>query len=159
MSSLYSLTQEQKHILDSMDSFTDMETGEISEEYFKKLEEVENSIYDKADNIGAVYRSINTDILAIEQEINRLLMLKTQKDKKIANLEKYLKSIMEMKGVNKLEGKFTEFSIKETKRTIIDDDSLIPEEYKVREIIPEQEVVKIPKDGLKKAIEGGATIP
>jgi hypothetical protein len=80
-----------------MDSFTDMETGEISEQYFKKLEEVENSIYDKADNIGAVYRSINTDILAIEQEINRLLMLKTQKDKKIANLEKYLKSIMEMK--------------------------------------------------------------
>jgi hypothetical protein len=80
-----------------MDSFTDMETGEISEEYFKKLEEVENSIYDKADNIGAVYRSINTDILAIEQEINRLLMLKTLKDKKIANLEKYLKSIMEMK--------------------------------------------------------------
>jgi hypothetical protein len=30
---------------------------------------------------------------------------------------------------------------------------MIPDEFKVKEIIPEQEVVKIPKDGLKKAIE------
>lgn len=157
--SLFSLSQDQQNILNALDQYTDQDTGEISSEYFSLLEETENQIVEKADNIGTLYAMLNSDISAIDNEIDRLKKLKESKEKRIDSLDKYILFVKEKFGLDRIDGRTHAFTFRKSVSTIIEDESKIPEQFQKIEIIPEQQVVKYPKADLKKAIESGEYVP
>lgn len=154
--SLFTLNQEQEQLLNNLEQFTNTETGEISDEYFSLMEETENKITEKADNIGTLHSFLSSDVSAIKQEIDRLSKLKSTKEKRIESIENYAKYVMQKFGLERLDGKLHAFSFRKSEQTILDNEELIPEQFKKEKTVV---TVSIDKNEIKKAIKAGEVVP
>jgi len=160
---IYSLPQDIEELLSqSMECF-DLDTGEMIEEekynqIIKQIEDLQNRKEDMIDWI----------LQKRQNSLARKTMLATE----IERLEDQIKK--ELKTIDKMDALFTHFiptlakttvfgmfqaSYTKGTSTIIDDESLIPEQYKLIEIIPASESIKFPKKEMKEAIESGEFIP
>lgn len=92
--SLYSISADVQALMDSLEDYTD-ENGEINPRWFEMIEETENKLTEKADNIIKFVRNLESDNLAIANEIERLREVAKRNDKKADGLKAYVLNVME----------------------------------------------------------------
>lgn len=130
-------------------------TDEELEAVQKELEEKQNKIDDLKSWILKKRQNAIWDIQAIDLEIERLNKLKATQEKQINQSENFLKHLFW-----KIDKPFIFDNFKiwysKSSSTVIEDENLIPEKFKVREV---KEIIKIPKADIKKAIDNWEIVP
>lgn len=148
MSSLYELVMDFKELSEIDFDAVDQEKIEEIKEIIKA--EIEN----KGTNIIALIRNIESDVKAINDEINRLAMLKIAKNNKIDNLKKYTKMCLSELGMKKVETTLGNITIRNNAPSlVIEDERLVNEKFKV-----ETTTVKVDKKAIKEAIANGENV-
>ena len=94
------------------------------------LELVKMDFRDKAINVAAFFQNIEAEVEAMKAAEKRIAVRRKAKENLVASLREYLKMNMEMAEIKKIE--HPEFSIslrKSAGSVVIDDESLIPDEF------------------------------
>lgn len=144
---LYELTGNIKE-LESM-----VESGDVPADQVRDtLELLEGDFNDKAKNIVMVIKNTNTE--AIDAEIKRLQSMKKTIVNKKESLKDYLRENMQASGISKIESDIIKVTLKKpTKKLVITDEDLIPDEY-----ISVETSLKVDAKALTAAIKEGATL-
>ena len=115
---------------------------------------VHNEIANKGKGIIQVVRSIEADVDAVKNEIDRLTKIKRAKEKHIKKLREYTKSCMEQMNMKKLETPVGNITVRKGTSTLkIDDETKLPDKY--LEIV---QTYKVDKDLLKADLKAGIEI-
>ena len=129
---LYELTNQYRLLLDKG---IDAETGEIiemeSEELFARLDELKESIGDKAENIGKLWLELQGEVKAVGTEIERLGKHKSQLDRKSQWLKDYLLRELDSAGLPEIKRPTIKIAIRTNPPSVnVIDIDAIPEKYK-----------------------------
>ena len=129
-------------------SCVDMETGEIVDA--EKLDELNMEKSRKIRNIACWVKELNAEAEALKKQKDAFAAREKAAKNKAEGLKAYLSSYLDGK-----EAKGTEYQIsfRASQATEITDEEVIPPAYR----IPQPD--KLDKDGLLKALKGGAVIP
>lgn len=119
-----------------------LEAGELTEEEGKAIqEELEKALMVKSNNIIGYYLDRKSLIEAIDAQIKRLQDYKKTETNKLDRYKEYVKSSMELLGIEKIETGAGKLQIAKSPVSVdIIDEMLIPEEYK--EVVTEVKVNK-----------------
>ena len=116
------------------DGFMDLlnKQEELSEEDVKEIsEELQIALKDKSNNIVGYYKDRKAFIEAIDNEIKRLQDYKKAVSNQVESYKDYVKSNMEVLGIEKIETPLGKISITKSPISIeIINESEIPEDYK-----------------------------
>lgn len=130
MANLYGLATEYVELYNALISTADEETGEVDIDIAKALEKAQGTFEEKAIATATVHRGLGNYSAQIAEEIKRLQALKKRVDGKQKRVEDYLTQACEMTGTESLRGVYANISFKNNPpHTVIDDESLLPEEY------------------------------
>ncbi len=145
MTTLYSMTSDYLAIMQE-----DLEPDVMKD----CLDSIKESINEKGGNIAIVANEMDSDIARLDFEIKRLQNRKTESVNKKARLLNYLKENMIYCDINKITHPlFTITLRKPSKRTVVDDVSLLPDEY-----VTVKTEVKPDLNKIKKALKEGVSI-
>ncbi|WP_286149660.1 siphovirus Gp157 family protein [Romboutsia ilealis] len=115
---------------------------------------VQNEIANKGKGIIQVVRSIEADVDAVKNEIDRLTKIKRAKENHIKKLREYTKSCMEQMNMKKLETPVGNITVRKGTSTLkIDDETKLPDKY--LEIV---QTYKVNKDLIKADLKAGIEI-
>ena len=119
------------------------------------MSELENQRDEKIENILKYRANLLADSLWIDGEIQRLIKLRDSSAKKADRLENYLESILAIDGKDKKHsvGSWTMKWSKWTS-TIIDDESLVPDEFK-----KEKTTISVDKTLIKEQLKEWKEVP
>ena len=119
------------------------------EELLTALNAIEGAVEEKAHSIGCVIKNLDGGITALKDEVERLTRMKKAAENKQARLKEYLQYAMEATNLRKIETPLFKFSIQKNPASlVIQDESLIPEKFKVIKY-------DIDKPRLKEALKSG----
>lgn len=151
---LYEIDKGIERILENgFNGEVDEETGELIEYGTHDLDEL---LMERKDKIEAICLYIkNQEALAadIKTEEETLSERRKAKEAKIERLKEYLATSMTAAGEDKFETAKTAVSFRKSKAVVIDNEDIVPIEYKKEKI-----TVTPDKTAIKKAIESGAEI-
>ncbi len=116
MSTLYDIANEYAEILSNCCN----EDG-LSEELIDKLENIDETFNEKANNVALVIEELKADCGKINNEIDRLNSRLAVKVKNLRRLEAYLKDKMIYIGKNKVETPIHTISIRKSVKTEVSD--------------------------------------
>lgn len=115
---------------------------------------VQNEIANKGKGIIQVVRSIEADVDAVKNEIDRLTKIKRAKENHIKRLREYIKSCMEQMNMKKIETPVGNITVRKGTSTLrINDETKLPDKY--LEIV---QTYKVNKDLLKADLKAGIEI-
>ena len=115
------------------------------------LNEIEDNIKDKADNVVRFIRNLESEANAIKEEEKRLAEMRKKREKQVENLKQYLFDFTKVADGQKIKGSIFTVSIKKNPASVVVDDlEAIPEEYK-----RVKTVVEANKTLLKKVLKDG----
>lgn len=115
---------------------------------------VQNEIANKGKGIIQVVRSIEADVDAVKNEIDRLTKIKRAKENHIKRLREYAKSCMEQMNMKKIETPVGNITVRKGTSTLrINDETKLPDKY--LEIV---QTYKVNKDLLKADLKAGIEI-
>ena len=115
------------------------------------LNEIEDNIKDKADNVVRFIRNLESEANAIKEEEKRLAEMRKKREKQVENLKQYLFDFTKVADGQKIKGSIFTVSIKKNPASVVIDDlEAIPEEYK-----RVKTVVEANKTLLKKVLKDG----
>ena len=129
-------------------SCVDMETGEIIDA--EKLDELKMEKEQKIRNIACWVKELNAEAEALKKQKDAFAAREKAAKNKAEGLKAYLSSYL---GGKEAKGTEYQISFRASQATETTDEEAIPPEYLVSQ--PD----KIDKDGLLKALKGGAVIP
>jgi hypothetical protein len=129
--------------------------GELTHEIESALQLTEEQFQDKAISYGYVIKGFDNTESIIEDEIERLMVLKQRAAKRKELFKERLASAMLEFGVEKIESPTLKLSFRKSEAVEITDETVIPQECK--ELIPE--TWKISKTKIKEAIKAGEEVP
>lgn len=113
------------------------------------LNEIEDNIKDKADNVVRFIRNLESEANAIKEEEKRLAEMRKKREKQVENLKQYLFDFTKVADGQKIKGSIFTVSIKKNPASVVVDDlEAIPEEYK-----RVKTVVEADKTLLKKVLK------
>ena len=122
------------------------------------LDALEGSLAVKATNVASYVSMLDTNADAIGAEINRLKAMQARVERHAQRLREYLKENMLRSGIAKIEATqapFFHLSIrKNPPKVVIDNESLVPDEFVRTKIVTE-----IAKNEIKYAIQAGQDVP
>lgn len=105
-----------------LDDCINPETGEISDDYDLAYEELQSVLSDGIETLCKIRANKQARIESLKAEINRLTERKKQEENRIESLEKYIRSLFDKVGKDKLDaGTFT-LSYRKSTQVKIDDD-------------------------------------
>ena len=139
-------------IAEEFQTLYEIATEEEDVETLTKLfNEIEAELKDKADNVRIVLSKLDKDIEFLDEEIKRLQQRKKAIQKNKENLKSLLALALYQAGIDKLKTPKATFYFAPTpSRVVINDESLIPDEFKVTKIeIDKQKLKEALKDGLE----------
>lgn len=147
MTSLYQISRDYQAVLE----LEDMSPQAIRD----TLEGIGGEFNDKAVNLVMYTFNVNSDVLQIEAEIDRLKAIKRAKENRIENLRDYLKVNMAACGISKIEHSlFTITLRKPGKKVNIIDERLLPDEY-----VEVETTIKPKRTELSRDLKEGKAIP
>ena len=150
---LYEIDLEIKETIDSLMDSVD-ENGEITDaDLISKLEELKQARETKLENIALYAKNLAVEASAIKDEENALADRRKRLEGKCERLKGILINAMKADGSRKLFSPKFEAVIRESKKTEIIDESLIPQEYLKTKITYTPD-----KTAIKKAIEEGKQV-
>lgn len=142
---LYELTEIYNNIID-----LDLPEEELT----TALQNIDEKIEEKADNIGKVLRELDGQTEVIKAEEKRLQEKRKAVENKRENLKKYLQDQMQILDKKKIKTDLFSFSISKNRASLkIIDETKIPEEYfKITKTANKTEILKAYQEG--KLTEG-----
>lgn len=150
--SLYEIDSRIRDILDSIYDAAD-EDGEVGEIDLTELKELQAARETKLENIALYVKNLAVEASAIKDEENVLADRRKRLERKCERMKDILINAMKEDGNKKISSPRFEAVIRDSKKTEIIDESLIPEEYM------NTKITKTPdKTAIKKAIEAGADV-
>lgn len=130
----------------------EMELNEDVKQEVIKLLEIE--INNKSKNIIGVIKNHEATIKAMKDEEKRIAKNRKIKENSLERFKEYVRECLERAGKKKVETDIGVISLRKKQASlIIEDEELIPEEYKVR-----KELVSIDKNSIKDFIKKGNTV-
>ena len=146
---LYQLNENYKNLVEVLENAGN--DANLLELVSTALNEIEDNIKDKADNIVRFIRNLESDTVAIKEEEKRLAAMRKQKEKQVENLKSYLFGFTQKVEGKEIKGGIFTVSIKKNPPSVVVDDlEAIPEEYKKTKV-----TVEADKTILKKALKNG----
>lgn len=125
------------------------EDDNLRELVANSLNEIEDNIKDKADNVVRFIRNLESEANAIKEEEKRLAEMRKKREKQVENLKQYLFDFTKVADGQKIKGSIFTVSIKKNPASVVVDDlEVIPEEYK-----RVKTVVEADKTLLKKVLK------
>jgi len=144
MPSLIELSQEMDSLLAQL-----QEEDEVSEETIARLERIEGDIKSKAGGYVAIIRNLQAEAESHEKLMKYHKVKQDVANRKIEFLKQRLKEVMLHQSIDKLDTDYGRVKVRtggdHMRELIIDNEALVPEEFKRTEI-------KILKSDLKKAV-------
>ncbi len=122
--------------------YTDVDTGEFSEEGMEQLEQLNEDFDEKASNIVRYIQDLKGDVAKAKEEEKRIATLRKSREKKAESLHKYLCLSMNNAKIEKRDLGFAKLSFRASKSVEILDEKLIPDKF-----------VKIEKKPIKSEIK------
>lgn len=133
----------------------DSETGEITG--YEAVDRVQTDFEDKLESLVCFYKDLQVEISAFKTEENNLETRRKTLEKRAESLRNYISNCMINAEKEKFSSVKCRVSFRQSKETVIDDASLIPEEYLNIKTVTKSDP---DKDKIKKAItEQGLKIP
>lgn len=151
---IYNLTTEILSLEDKLLETVDQDTGELDEMICKELAVRKEEFNAKALQIADLYRSLETEEKAVDDEIARLSEMLCKIGKVKDRIKSNLASACIALGVEKIDGIHSNISFRTSEQTIIDDETLIPDDFKKI-----KQVVSVDKTKVKNGIKLGMEIP
>lgn len=140
MSQLYALTGK----LAELQAMADTDDAGLKEALQHAMDEIQGDFEVKADSIVMLRRNIETDVLAIDSEIERLTELKRVKKNSVGQITDYLRRNMEAANIKSIKRPlFTITLAAAPEKVIVDQPDAVPDDLMV---------VKVLQDPDKKAI-------
>jgi hypothetical protein len=99
---LYELTQAQADLIAQIDTYTDPETGELSEAYANALDAAEIATADKLAAVEAFRRGLQAEAAAFKAEEERLSKRRKALEGRDEALKKYIASCLTLAGLDHL---------------------------------------------------------
>ena len=128
------------------------EDGEVDAQLLAYFEESKADLQEGCLQFGQMIKSIEAYIQAVESEKARLEQIADRLKNKASKAKETLTKYMEENGLKKLENPNVTIKISPSVKTIIDDPSKVPQDFKKLETKVEE---KIDKTAIKKAIQEG----
>lgn len=128
--------------------------GEVTPELEKALELNKENFEIKSAKYAYVCKKYDGEIDLLDKEIERLTALKKARTTAKEKLEERVKNAMIMFEVKSIEVQNIKLSFRASKETIIEDEKLIPNKFK----IPVPATYKLDKKAIKNAIEAGEKV-
>lgn len=161
MSNLYELSSKMVELENLLSA---MEEAEANKEEIKEVEQIRNIVKEelekKSSGVVLLTKNLNSDIIAIKEEIKRLQDLKKVKTNNLERIKNFAKEYMEISGIKRVETPLGNLSIRKTKPGVnILDESRIPQEYiktKIEESIDKTLLLSDLQEGL--VLDGVAEI-
>lgn len=149
MSTLFNLTSEHKELLNKVSE------GEIPEDMAKDtLDAMGKSVNEKFIRCCEVSRSLERDLIDIQEEIKRLKVLESQKKNEISRIKNLILIGLSISGLKKIDlGRFKISTRKGRESLKVVDESLIPDEF-IETVVS----FKPDKVAAKKAIDLGEEV-
>ena len=116
------------HLKDNYKQIYELIAEQEDEQILKDtLDSINDALEDKADGYVAVIKSLETDNIAIDEEIKRLKQRKTSNENGIKRLKETLQQVMEETGKEKFKTALNSYSIANNPPSLdVTDESLIP---------------------------------
>ncbi|WP_434706880.1 siphovirus Gp157 family protein [Pseudomonas sp. D4-18] len=128
MTQLYALTGK----LAELQGMADTDDEGLKEALQYAMDEIQGEFEVKADNIVMLRRNIESDVTAIENEIERLTELKRIKNNSVAEITDYLRRNMEAAGLKSIKRPLFTITLAQGKeKVIVDKEDELPEDYVV----------------------------
>ena len=99
--------------------------GELTPELEQALTETQESLVAKTDSYGALIRKFDAATVSIDAEIKRLQALKKTASNAVERLKERVLYSMENNGITKLDGTYTKFSLRNSTRTVVNEESML----------------------------------
>ena len=152
MASLYEIDSRIKAIIDSIYDAAD-ENGEVGEIDLTELKELQEEREVKLENIALYAKNLASEASAIKEEENTLSERRKRLERKCERMKAILINAMKEDGNKKMSSPRFEAVLRDSKKTEIIDETLIPEQY------INTKIEKTPdKTAIKKAIEAGEEV-
>ncbi|WP_339418968.1 siphovirus Gp157 family protein [Pseudomonas sp. RL_105y_Pfl1_103] len=125
MTQLYALTGK----LAELQAMADTDDEGLKEALQYAMDEIQGDFNIKADNIVMLRRNIESDVTAIENEIERLAELKRIKSNSVSQISDYLRRNMEAANIKSIKRPlFTITLAMGSERVIVDNEDAVPDE-------------------------------
>lgn len=139
MASLYELGNDYKAVLTMIDT---AETEEDMKAIKDTLEMINESIEVKAENTAKFIKNLESDILGLKAEIDRLSNNKKRIERAIDTLKNNIDNVLKAKGVTKLDTDLFKFSYRKSESVQVDNINLLPEECKKITVTADKTTIK-----------------
>ena len=151
MTALFQLAAEHRALSDKLHDL-DLDDQTIAD----TLEGESGDLIEKGKNVAAVFRNLESDAKQIKEAEQQLAERRKAIEKRAASLKEYLKTNMELSGIQKIECPWFVITLATNPEAVtVDDESAIPRDY-FKEI-PTSYVLD--KGMVKKAIGDGFAVP
>lgn len=144
MKSLYEITE------DALAIISELEQNELTDELLDRLAISQEELQNKATNYAYVIKDAEANVLAINNEIERLNALKKAENRKIEVLKERISGAMNLYGIEKVQTPTIKMSFRASKSV-----EIINEDQIDKQFIKEKLVKSVDKIAIKKAIESG----
>ncbi len=140
-----------KDYLDALNNIEVNEDGEVLN--IDAIEQAEGAFLDKAESVAIYIKNLTAEAKAIKEEEKAQASRRISLEKKIDRLTQYLDINLRDVGRDDFKTAKVEVTYRASERLIVDDESIIPDDYK--ELVTE---MKVSKDSIKRAIKAGAVV-
>lgn len=128
MTQLYALTGK----LAELQAMADTDDEGLKEALQHAMDEIHGDFNDKADNIVMLRRNIESDVTAIDTEIERLKELKRIKSNSVTQISDYLRRNMDAAGIKSIKRPLFTITLAIGKeKVIVDNEEAVPDELTV----------------------------
>lgn len=150
---LYSLSKDLEQLQNELLESADEETGELDNKIVEAVDKLQGTFEEKAVKVAMVYKNFDSFLTSIEAEEKRLKALKEKVEREKERVEKYITRACETTGTTRIEGVQATISFRKSEKVVVDNESLIPEEFMKVKTTYEPDKTKI-----KKAIKNGEEV-
>lgn len=146
---LYEITDKYLKVLDNLE--IDEETGEILNA--EELDKLAGAFDEKVESVACYIKNLTAFAGDLKEEEANLAKRRKSAEKKVDYLKTFLSSCMDAAGRDKFNGVKANVSFRKSVAVQIDDESTLPDAFKVETV-----TVKPDKTAIKKAIQDGAEV-
>ena len=129
--SVYTIKKEYQDIMENP-NYINFETGEFTEEWIEALQENEDDLKSKCENIASYMENLEWENLAYKSAIDRITKLKKTNDNKVKSLSKILEYALNGQD---LATDLFKFSYRKSEKAEILDKALLPQQFITTEMV------------------------
>lgn len=159
MTTLYEINKELLALVNNYESNVENATDEVVEFQNDMFEKLNLAFNDKIKHVAMAMREKEWEATIIDNEIKRLLALKTNKLNTVEKLKNYISRALQSQQIEKLDLDIFKFSFRESQSIEIVDENIVLDQFKEKVVT---ETIKIDKNKIKafmKTMESPNTLP